>query len=115
MAYFCLTVLEWSVRDEPPEPRHQRRRFREKAAKEYGVDLAVLNEIGALSSEYGGVQARKADGVGKDLKPEERRFLDVATNRIIRRMAERAYNRNGDLPKIGLIELPPLPEDRGQI
>ncbi len=90
MAYFCLTVLEYS---------HGKR---EKAAKTYGIDLAVLKKIGYLSSEKGGHHARKAIGRSRDLTDRDRRFLEDATRAMIYRAARKAQDPSGNLPKISL-------------
>ena len=97
MAYFCLTVLEGEACQEPGVGSR-----RSKAAKAYGVDRAVPNEIGRLSTEHG----RRAGGNSRPLNYDERRFLKAATEAIIRRMAEKAHDRNADLPRITMRGLP---------
>ena len=81
MAYFCLTVLENST----GEPRKIRR---QAAVEQYGIDRAVLDQIGNLSSEKGDTQARKADGIGRPLTLSEDRFLKKAIVALTRRAAE---------------------------
>ena len=61
-------MLEWSVRKESCKPPPKKRRLREKAAAKYGICLKLLDDIGTLSSEYGGADARKAQGISRDLK-----------------------------------------------
>ena len=98
MAYFCLTVLEGAASQEPGKGS-----LRKRAARAYDLDPAVLNEIGRLSAKHG----RKADGKDDPLKSDDRRFLEEATKRIIRRMAEKAHDPAKTLPKITLAGLPP--------
>ena len=97
MAYFCLTVLE----DSTGEPSGRR----SAAGTKYGIDWAVLNEIGRLSSK-GGPQARKADGIGRPLTLSEDRFLKKAIVALTRRAAEVAAGPVSRLPKIKLTDLP---------
>ena len=47
-------------------------------------------------------------GVSDDLTNEERRFLEEAIKKMIRRAAEKAYNPDANLPKISLSDFPPL-------
>ena len=83
MAYFCLTVLEHSV--QPPKRR-------EKAARRWRIDKAVLDRVAELSSTRGGTAARKAEGIGKPLTSEERRFLHDAIRSTIGHAANMAYS-----------------------
>ena len=91
VAYFCLTVLEGATE----APKRDRKR-RKAAAKQYGIELAVLDKIGTLSSEKGDSQARKADGIGSPLTPSDTRFLEKAIVTLIRRAAEVAHDREHD-------------------
>ena len=100
MAYFCLTVLEKST-----GARGQRRRA---AARQYGIDFAVLDKIGSLSSGAGGQQARKASGIGRELTSAETRFLEKAMVALIRRSAEVAHDPNKSHDEIKLSDLPEL-------
>ena len=93
MAFFCLTVLENSVGG------------RKAAAQKYQIANRVLGEIGYLCSEKGGSEARKAGGVTKELTEEERRFLNQAIKKIIRRAAEKTYDPTAELDKISLFDL----------
>lgn len=96
MAYFCLTVVLSS------------RKGRREAAKKYKISMNVLNRISMLSSNRGGSQARKADGMATPLTGRECRFLEQAIRVVIRRAAERAFNPNVVLPQISLSDLPSL-------
>ena len=90
-AYFCLTVLEYPFT--PPK--------RKRAAASYRVELEVLQRIGELSSTKGGSGARKREGVDAPLTGQERRFLERATRRLIRRLAE-YHAASGSLPTISM-------------
>ena len=100
MAYFCLTMLE--------------RRFignrsvrRTATGGHYHIDVAVLDEVGELSSTKGGVgSGRKAGAAGTELSRKEARFLEGAIKQIIRRVAEVAHNPAGAFPTITLADLP---------
>ena len=110
MAYFCLSFLEYLMR-EPGASKKQRMNNsakRKKAANEYKIDISVLNKIGDLSSEKGGQEARKADGVDNSFTNDERTFLKQAIKKIIQRTAEKAHSPDNDLPEITLSDLPPI-------
>ncbi len=93
LVFFCLTVLENLAGG------------RKAAARKYQIAKGVLREIGYLCSEKGGPEARKAEGVTKELTQEERRFLDQAIKKIIRRVAERTCSPTAELDKISLSDL----------
>ena len=99
MAYFCLTVLE----DSTGAPRKSRR---QTAAEQYGIDQAVLGQIGNLSSEKGDTQARKAAGIGRPLTPSETRFLKEAIKALILRASEVAHDPHESRAEIKLSDLP---------
>ena len=98
MAYFCLTVLETST--------GQRRSSRKTAAKHYGINKAILDRIGLLTSKKGGARARKAQGVRRELSQDETRFLDEAIKAIVRRAAEFANDPNVARRIITMQDLP---------
>ena len=93
LAFFCLTVLENLAGG------------RKAAARKYQIAKGVLREIGYLCSEKGGPEARKAEGVTKELTQEERRFLNQAIKKIIRRVAEKTCSPTAELDKILLSDL----------
>ncbi len=87
MANFWLTLIEarpnQKSRTSSPNSR------RAKAAKKYGIDLRVLDEIGNLSAKKGGPQAaRKKEGIKRPLTASETRFLEEAIAALTRRVAE---------------------------
>ena len=100
MAYFCLTVLQASTR----ESRDQRL----AAANKYSISKPVLDQVGNLSSTRGGAGARKAEGVRRDLTPQERQFLEEAVKTIIRRAAEVASDSDARPAQITLSDLPQI-------
>ena len=102
LAYFCLTMLEKSAGIRRERNRDTRR---QKVADKYGIDQAVLNKIGQLSSEKGGSEARKASGIGRELTPSEACFLKKAVPVLIRRAAEVAHDPNESRDTIMLSEL----------
>ena len=101
MAYFCLTVLEASA---SPVERETRRRG---VARQYCVAVDVLNQIGKLTAEKGGSQARKAKGLGYELTNVESRFLEGAVKAILRRAAELARDPLASHNEIRLCDLLP--------
>ena len=96
MAYFCLDLLE------------RRAGGQIEASREFRISRQTLRKIAELSSVKGGMDERKAEGVGNDLSSGERQFLDRAVKRKIRRMAEKRFAPEGELPEISLSNLPPL-------
>lgn len=99
MAYFCLTVLEYST--------GKNGGARSEAAKVYRIEKSVLDRIGNLCANGGGpAGARKAKGIAVALTESERRFLEQAVEIIIRRAAEKAHDPAKDLPMISLSDLP---------
>ena len=109
-AYFCLTFLESLAKK---ESEHQNKgqansKKRDAAAKYFQIDKRVLEKIGELSTERGGpLEARKYEGVDQELTGEERRFLEEAIKKIVRRVAEKARAPETDLMRISLSDLPP--------
>ena len=93
MAYFCLNILEESAGD------------RSKAAKRYGIRMCVLDQLGNLSSNRGGPEARKAAGVHQNLTGQESQFLEAAVKAIIRRAAKHAYDPAASLRLITMCDL----------
>ena len=99
MAYFCLTVLE--------ESTGAANNKRSLAAKKYGIEKAVLDEIGKLSTKKGGPQARKAPGTAHDLTSSETCFLEKAIKVLIRRAAEVGYDPHKSRGEIKLAGFAP--------
>ena len=70
----------------------QRPKRRERAARRWRIDKAVLDRVAELSSTRGGTAARKAEGIGKPLTSEESRFLHDAIRSIVGHAANMAYS-----------------------
>ena len=100
MVYFCLTILEGLTQ--------QTTQKRQQAVMQYNIDREVLNKIGQLSSEKGGLEGRKHEAVNDDFTPKERRFPQQAVKVMIRRVAEKAHNPNTPLAQLSLSDLPPI-------
>ena len=104
MAYFCLTVLQGSIRC---DSSNEKTAPDKKAAEMYRIERAVIKKIVSLSSNKGGPAARKAAGINSPLKPEEARFLEEAVKALIRRAAEVAHDpKNESRAEIKLSDLP---------
>ena len=100
MANFCLTVVE--------ELAGVTKQKRPRAAEKFGIAQKVLSKIGDLADAKGGSEARKAKGMHESLSDKEQKFLKVAIQRLIRRVAEVNHSANAKHPQIQLSELPPL-------
>jgi len=93
----CLTSLE------------EKYKGRSAAAKAIGVSEKILNKIGDLGSNKGGMdEARKAVGTDKDFTDQERRFLKEALKKIIIRTAQVAADDSQRHPQITMADLPKL-------
>ena len=108
MAYFCLSMLE-----DPPSrnPTGLLTKNRRAAAHKFGIDKNVLVQVGRLSSTAGESAARKREGFDQKISAKECLFLQEAVKAIIRRMAERHFAPDGDLPIWSLSDLPSLEND----
>lgn len=96
MAYFCLTVIEESAGGRPA------------AAKKFMVEKDVLSTLGHLTGEKGGADARKGKGRASEFTTAERRWIDEALKKLIRRAAEVAYDPAASLARITMADLPTL-------
>jgi hypothetical protein len=93
-AYFCLTVLEHAAGD------------RRRAAHHFAIALPVLNKLGELTAEKGGMDARKAKGAQKEFTSAERIWLEETLKTIIRRASEVAYDSRARPGQITMADLP---------
>lgn len=100
MANFCLTVLENSVQSGKD--------LRKAAARHYDIQYKVLDEVGRLCSRKGGAEARKAQGVDRDLTRQEQQFLEEVVKGIIQRAAEVAGEPDRPRDTIKLSDFPDL-------
>lgn len=98
MAYMCLTVLQASAGG------------REEAAKQYGVDVAVLKKLGQLVSEIGDPQtARKVPKRGfRPHTDAEKVWIEAVVKAVIRRVGEWAADPNADRPRLTMADFPTL-------
>jgi hypothetical protein len=103
LGYLVLTMIEG-----PGKPRTRPPARRVTASECYDVDLAVLNELGRLTSEKGGLYARKVEGVSADFSSDEQAWVAEAIRTLMRRLGERAHHRTAALPPITMADLPPL-------
>ena len=94
MSYFCLTVLEESAGN------------RAASVDKFNIAGRVLSTIGRLTGEKGGAEARKDRGRRGEFTPAERKWLDEAIKRLIRRAAEVAYDPAQRRPQITMADLP---------
>jgi hypothetical protein len=75
-------------------------------AEHFCISKNVLSTVTQLATTKGGLEARKADGFGsEDFSAEDRRFLETAMNKMIRRAGEREASPNEQLPQINLADL----------
>jgi hypothetical protein len=93
-AYFSLTVLEGASGN------------RRQAARQFGIDASVLSNIGRLTAEKGGREARKSSGAFVSFTTEERAWLEAALKVIVRRAAKVAYDPHANKIMIGMGDLP---------
>jgi hypothetical protein len=97
MAYWCLTVMEYTAGGRP------------EASDQYRVDQRVLRKLGVLCSSRGDVyEARKRKGnTGiTPLKPAEREWIRAVVKRLILRVGEYAYDPVAKLPLITMSDFP---------
>ena len=107
MANFCLDFLCKFVA--PQYSTGRRKGSRSEAAKVFRIEKSILARIGDLCANKGGpTGARKGNAVAANLTESERRFLEKAIKRLIRRAAEKAHKPNGSLPVITSSDLPQI-------
>ena len=88
MAYFCLTVLEESAWHKVRNANGKR----DAAARWYGIPKNDLERVAKLCTIKGGAEARKAEGIGSQLTPQEKRYIESAVVAFIRRGAAVAFD-----------------------
>ena len=97
VAYFCLTVLERIAGG------------RSEAASKFFVSRTVLDLLGRLSTEKGGIgEARKAVGLDLDYSESERLWLEKTLKQLILRVAEIAAGRKSSPIQITMDDLPSI-------
>ena len=99
MAYFCLSLLEGSAGG------------RNKAAKKYNIELAVLDKLGELTSTRGDTTEARKLNRGAPLVPltvNERTWIVEAIKALIRRKAEYDFDPTCPLSRITIGDLPKI-------
>ena len=108
VAYYCLTAMRYlssGDRGHDNDVKHK-----------YGISGNVLKTFSRLANKGGPDERRKEQDVDKrGLTPDERRFLEKAVKRFIRRVAEVAQSPDGSFPKITLRDLPEVPHNADQL
>ena len=103
MAYFCLTVVHDAF---APEKANSRK----LAAKSLGIEFAVLDTLGQLTSSMGDDRTRRKrhGGQRREHTPAERQWIEEVVRRLIRRMAEYANDPAATFSPMTLGEPPKL-------
>ena len=97
VAYWCLTVIEYSARG------------RTEAADQYRIDLKILRRLGELCGNRGDInEARKLSGQAGvvPLKQEEREWIKTVIKTLILRVGEYAFNPIAKLTQITMSDFP---------
>lgn len=103
MAYFCLTVMKESAKAATETSNA------EKATRDhYGISDNVQGKVSGLSTNRGGIEARKGTGLWQEFTSEEKKFLLTAVQTFIRRVAEKSADPAGKLSLITMADLPEL-------
>ena len=113
VGYFCLTVLESSSGAKPGASK------REAAATKYTIALKVLNKLGNLTSEAGGLEARKAVSdhkkgrgaviaMNRPYTDREREWIKETVRLLTKRLGEHAARPTETFKKLEMADLPPL-------
>jgi hypothetical protein len=91
--YFCLTVFQ-----KIPQNRRD-------ASRRYQIDFNILAELGKLTSERGGKDSRKAEGVEFEYSETERNWIDKVLLILIRRIADYACDPGASMMRLTRNEL----------
>jgi hypothetical protein len=101
MAYFCLTCIEFAAGRSRPEAAHQ-----------YGISKKVLDTLGRLTGNHGDFSEARKYGPAyssPSLTAEQRRWIDAAVRKIIRRIGEYDADPSRSRAQIDMGDLPELP------
>jgi hypothetical protein len=98
MAYFCLTVLELAAAK------------RAQISRKFGISSKIVNTLGRLTGEKGGMEARKSIGRSHEFTPSERSWIEEAVKTLITRAAEVAHDPAVTARTITMSDLPNLPK-----
>jgi hypothetical protein len=108
MAATCLSWLEFRAQQNDPTSK---KGLKKRAAQQYNIHVDVLRKVGNLTANLGvGVDARKVHRGSQLRNPthRERKWIEEAIKKIIRRVGEHAADPQGVLPKITMANLPQL-------
>jgi hypothetical protein len=103
MAYACLTLLEGTTGVTTG--------FRTAVCSKYGIEQAVRDKLGDLTSERGGpLEARKMDhnSTGIPLTAREKQWIGEVIKALIRRKAEYDADPTASRPLIRMADFPPV-------
>jgi hypothetical protein len=104
MAFFCLTVLQYSARNAPVKGNE-----RKKANRTYNLDNNVLDTLGKLTTNLGNAEtARKAGGEGRPPTPSEKEWIERCVLALVRRAGEYAADPQKIFPKLMMPDQPKL-------
>ena len=93
VAYFCVTMLENLASGN-----------RTKAARLMNISTEVVRKLATLSSERGGVEARKAKGTAHPYSAQEVAWMEAAIRAIIRRCGEKAADPDCEFPRLTMTD-----------
>ena len=105
MAYFCLTVVEASVKYEEGRSGGN---LRKQLGARYRVHSDVLNTVGKLTALGDDSNARKKIAGSRPLTGEETAWLEAVIKSLIRRMGEWAADPNGKHRQLTMSDYPQL-------
>ena len=103
MSYFCLTVM-----GEKASAATGNTDTRKAVRDYYRISVPVQRKASSLSSERGGNDARKAEGLQQEFTNEEKKFLLTAVQTFTKRVTEKSANPAGELSLITMADLPEL-------
>ena len=109
MAATCLSWLRF--RAQQNDPTTGKKSLNKKVEQQYNIEIDVLRKLGELTANLGvGVEARKVYGGSQLRNPThgERKWIEEAIKKIIRRVGEHAADPQGVLPKITMANLAQL-------
>ena len=103
MTYFCLTAMWDSAKAATGTTN-----AKEAVRRYYAITPNLQGKVSDLSTNKGGSEARKYDGLHQEYSDEERRFLVASIKAFTKRVAEKAANPSANLRMITTDDMPPL-------
>lgn len=101
MAYFCLTVVEFST-------GAQRNQRRVAAAQMYGFSDEILKTMGEITSTHGDERTARKAGNNRPLTDAEREWVKATIKVIVRRIGQYDADPAQARTQITMSDLPPL-------